>query len=937
VYYADDLTTVLTRKRTGQCAFPRTGIGGGPGIEGTVFATETRDAGGTVLEGHYYGNTGAFGDSAALGTVYLDFETAGLASGGSILDMRPTKTVHYRDGVYYSETFAYNDITAIPADHGYRNSGNVTSKTTYLGATDTGSWVAQTQTYYFHPPAYVARNLIRLPQDASVTDPAYGVLSRTHYDYDEYSRDALMDSGRPGLDRSMAEVRGNATTVTADGQFAVQTTFWDTGDPNVVRDPLGHRLTHTIDGRQCTSTSTLSTSVQNELSHNVTTVVDCFTGAALSVTDPIGAMNCSEYDNVGRLMDTAGPGDGIRGQGVHDSGCPTGSPEIWIDYPNAGKNLPQDTIAHVRDGTSDGHYTKSYFDGLSRTLATCSEVDPATSGGFQEACRSTEYDAMGRVSKQYVPFFSAGTSAAPSGVAQYTEKLYDALGRLTREALKLAGNDVVSDDGRANATTFGYMGSGASFITDATNPRGFHTKTTTDVLGHQVQAASEDNSPGGCAGGYCTTVTNHDAAGQLRAVIDSTAAGSTVCDDGSGVKTYQGIATCFQYDGRGHRTAMQDPDMGSWTYEYDAAGNLTAQTDAKHQRIEMHYDALDRLTWKDLPPTGPGPEDIVNTYDGTLPTCGCSGGPGQVCCNPPSNDLCSASTLTCLPPPQPDGGVGATVDAATNGPQPPAPTATLTANAATSITVNVGDTVNYVWSSTYADSGTSTVNTNIQDACGTVSGSPWGANDTGNHGSGAIAPCQAGVTYTLTYTARQSSTGRTATSTVTVKVNPPPPTASLTANGATDITVNVGDWINYVWSATNADSATSTVTTNIQDACGTVSGSPWSANDTNNGAGGTIASCQSGVAYTLTYTAWQSSTGRTANAQVIVRVNRLVYRIIHWFGDSFDDWGCAGDGIMPSDNCIQWSGGNCVDDFLCTVTDWSGACIDGWEYTPCSP
>ena len=41
----------------------------------------------------------------------------------------------------------------------------------------------------------------------------------------------------------------------------------------------------------------------------------------------------------------------------------------------------------------------------------------------------------------------------------------------------------------------------------------------------------------------------------------------------------QSVAT-MQYDALGRKSAMTDPNMGSWEYEYDAAGNITKQRDA---------------------------------------------------------------------------------------------------------------------------------------------------------------------------------------------------------------------------------------------------------------------------------------------------------------------------------------------------------------------
>jgi RHS repeat-associated protein len=67
----------------------------------------------------------------------------------------------------------------------------------------------------------------------------------------------------------------------------------------------------------------------------------------------------------------------------------------------------------------------------------------------------------------------------------------------------------------------------------------------------------------------------------------------------------------FTYDSLGRKIAMNDPDMGNWTYEYDLNGNLINQTDARGISTLLSYDALDRLTAIDYP----NDDDVSFTYD----------------------------------------------------------------------------------------------------------------------------------------------------------------------------------------------------------------------------------------------------------------------------------------------------------------------------------
>jgi YD repeat-containing protein len=324
VFYAADLATPLVRKRTGLCAFPSAGVGSsGPGIEGTLFASETRDGDGTVLEGHYYGNTGAFADSSPRGTVFMDFEyaTGPNVAGWSVLDMRTTKIVHYQEGVYSSEIMAYGDISSILASGGYRNFGNITSTAIYPNTTATGGPLVTTKYCtdpgcaspgYFHPQWYLARNLIRLPQVVQTVDPTYGVLAQASYAYDEFPTPS---NGRFGLDTSMGTVRGNPTTTTVyelTGQwrtFPTVTQYFNTGDVHVVTDPKGNPTIFNVDGRRCTDAATLTPSTSNALGQVTSKVIECFTGNVLSSVDENYQQTTFRYDDIGRITAMRKPGD----------------------------------------------------------------------------------------------------------------------------------------------------------------------------------------------------------------------------------------------------------------------------------------------------------------------------------------------------------------------------------------------------------------------------------------------------------------------------------------------------------------------------------------------------------------------------------------------------------------------------------------------------
>ena len=333
-------------------------------------------------------------------------------------------------------------------------------------------------------------------------------------------------------------------------------------------------------------------------------------GLTLKVTDPNNQSTYTQYDNLGRLVETAGPGDtltpiagflrdpssSLNGGSVVGNGG-QGSTS-WVEYLSLGVINQQRTVTHAKDGTSDGRYVKTFVDGLGRTIQTRTEVDPSNSGGNFESVATTEYDNMGRVSKSYVPIFSNVASPnyiGPDANALATITQYDALGRIIS----------ITPPGLP-ASTARYGASGIKFLTTAFDANGNQTQTLTDVLGRTVQISRQsDTCSDPLLGNWCVTIMDYDGAGRL---LQTTDAG--------------GNRMSLVYDGLGRKTQMTDPDMGTWLYEYDDNGNLKNQTDAKGQIILMTYDVLNRIMRKDLPPNDPvnaGPEDTTYFYDGEGP------------------------------------------------------------------------------------------------------------------------------------------------------------------------------------------------------------------------------------------------------------------------------------------------------------------------------
>ena len=80
-------------------------------------------------------------------------------------------------------------------------------------------------------------------------------------------------------------------------------------------------------------------------------------------------------------------------------------------------------------------------------------------------------------------------------------------------------------------------------------------------------------------------------------------------------------STTVTYNMLGYKTAMTDPDMGTWAYDTDAVGNLAYHIDAGGQKVCYFYDTLYRLTEKRYFTSGAcsttgGTAGPLYTYDG---------------------------------------------------------------------------------------------------------------------------------------------------------------------------------------------------------------------------------------------------------------------------------------------------------------------------------
>jgi RHS repeat-associated protein len=272
------------------------------------------------------------------------------------------------------------------------------------------------------------------------------------------------------------------------------------------------------------------------------------------------------YDTFQRMIKVIKPGD------------TTGSPSIEYQYNNWGTIRQQSIKTITKINGNSSVWQADYFDGLGRVVQTQAQGE----SGHTIVSNTVAFNNCGLVHKQFVSQDIASSLTqyySPRSSWKYTTYIYDGLGRVT--ILKNADNTMVLSD---------YA---MPWQVDVTNPRGFISRYYYDAFGQLVKVEEPNESDGV----YATTKYTYDTLGNLTQVVD---ANSNV--------------TSMSYDWLSRKTAMTDPDMGSWSYDYDNNGNLTSQTDAKSQTITVVYDTLNRLTNKNYP-QGSGMTDVVCTYD----------------------------------------------------------------------------------------------------------------------------------------------------------------------------------------------------------------------------------------------------------------------------------------------------------------------------------
>jgi RHS repeat-associated protein len=334
--------------------------------------------------------------------------------------------------------------------------------------------------------------------------------------------------------------------------------YTDSGTYSVPSRSITETTTYTYDPVYHTYMLTQT----NALGQNVGFTYDPNLGLPVSMTGPNGQATKIEvgYDGFGRPIKIARPGDTLA------------LPTLQVTYSDTTAPFPILLTQRV-DGSTTTSWRK-YYNGIGQLIQSQTLNAQVWNGAAEEnkdIIANTWFDAYGQVVRQSVPYaVNSGTQIylIPSQNITSTRTSYDPLGR----TLVITATD--------NIPTIYSYGVMSTTVKDALANK---TTTLNDVWGRTTMVTP----PMGPGVSYTYNTVD--------LLVQAVRGGST---------------TTMTYDMAGRKTAMNDPDMGGWSYSYDALGNLLKQTDAKNQRTCLYYDPLNRLSGKyfqssDICPTSP--------------------------------------------------------------------------------------------------------------------------------------------------------------------------------------------------------------------------------------------------------------------------------------------------------------------------------------------
>ncbi len=443
----------------------------------------------------------------------------------------------------------------------YDNYGNIITEYQYGDIADNTDNVTIHRSYSVNTTANILSKVARERTYANtvvIDDGGINLRKETLYYYDDAT--SYQTPPSKGDLTSIVHKSDNATSVSTIFTYDV----W--GNKTSDQDPNGYTTNWSYETTYHTypQTRTLPVSV---LSENYT--YDIGTTNLLGLTDANNQTTNYYYDGLKRLTGVVKPGDSVASASVN------------YTYSNWGTVNQQHIKTTTKVSNDESLWQKEYFDGLGRVVQIQSVGEPSFGADNRTIISSTViYNNRGQVERQYVSqdLLASNVSGyrVPDSGWKYISYQYDGLGRVT-----------VQTNADGSTTSRDYSTGWQELVT---NERGYKKRYYYDAFRRlsMVRVLYDD---------HATTSYSYDALGNLVKVIDAASNNTTMT-----------------YDWLSRKTAMTDPDMGSWSYGYDNNGNTVNQTDAKGQTITFTYDKMNRLTGKSYPASA-NMTNVTYAYD----------------------------------------------------------------------------------------------------------------------------------------------------------------------------------------------------------------------------------------------------------------------------------------------------------------------------------
>ena len=431
-----------------------------------------------------------------------------------------------------------------------------------------GGLVRRTNTVY---NTALSNGIVDRPSTVTVYDGAGATKAQTTYTYDAGSV-----TGSPGTPHlyPVSGSRGNVTSIqysTGSRTLTQSFTYYDTGNVNVATDINSAQTTYGYGACGNSFPTVVTLPTVNGLAMQRSTDWDCTGGVAKSTIDENGNTTYAHYSTDPYFW---------RPESATDA-----AGNITSLIYSAGTGLRQAESSLTFNGGN------SIIDAV---LTTDSLGRPKLSQKLHEAdgdydSTQTDYDALGRVWQQYLPFSAGKGSLAAS--FKGTTTAYDALGR---------PNSISDSGGGSVLISYPYNDIYQSIESAPNGENPKRKQFEYDALGRltSVCEVTSASGSGNCAQtssktGYWTRYT-YDTLGNLTGVTQNAQGTSQ--------------SRSFVYDRLSRITSETNPESGPTNYTYDSDatcgtsnGDLVRRQDAVGNVACYHYDALHRVTYISYP------------------------------------------------------------------------------------------------------------------------------------------------------------------------------------------------------------------------------------------------------------------------------------------------------------------------------------------------